>query len=293
MPVICVGNVTVGGAGKTTVALDLVRRLQVRGRSVHVLLRGYGGQIRGPYWVRPGDAAVRVGDEALLYAPLAPTWIGGDRVLSAQAAVAAGAGVLVMDDGLQNPGLRKQLSLLVIDGGTGFGNGRVLPAGPLREPVAQAALRCQAAVLIGDDATGALARLPPALPVLGAHLEPARQAETLAGCPVLAFTGIAVPDKFFASLTGVGADIVARRPFPDHHCFSAEERKALLDEAERLGAIAVTTAKDAVRLPPADRARVRVLEIALKWQDETAIDTLLAGVTGARPSAPRYEAGHA
>ena len=125
VPVICVGNVTVGGAGKTTVALDLVRRLLARGRRPHVLLRGYGGQVRGPHWVRPDDAPALVGDEALLYAPLAPTWVGGDRRRSAQAAVAAGADVLVMDDGLQNPGLHKRLSLLVIDGGFGFGNARM------------------------------------------------------------------------------------------------------------------------------------------------------------------------
>lgn len=278
VPVICVGNVTVGGAGKTTVALDLVRRLRACGLSVHVLLRGYGGRARGPHWVRPDDSAASVGDEALLHATLAPTWTGGDRRLSAQAAVAAGAEVLVMDDGLQNPGLSKQLSLMVLDGGTGFGNGRVLPAGPLREPVPQAASRCQAAVLIGDDLTGATDLLPPALPVLRASLVPAPQAAALGGCRVLAFTGIAVPDKFFASLAGTGANIVARRPFPDHHPFTAAERQVLFAEAERLGAILVTTAKDAVRLSPAERARVRVLEIALTWQDEPAVDRLLASV---------------
>ena len=200
------------------------------------------------------DSASLVGDEALLYAPLVPTWVGGDRRRSAQAAVAAGADVLVMDDGLQNAGLRKHLSLLVIDGGTGFGNGRVLPAGPLREPVAAAASRCQAAVLIGEDATGALARLPAGLPVLRARLEPGPQAAILAGRRVLAFTGIAVPEKFFASLTAIGSDIVSRQSFPDHHLYTAAERATLLAEAERLGAIPVTTAKDAARLPAAMRA---------------------------------------
>ena len=151
VPVICCGNVTVGGAGKTTVALDLGARLAARGRAVHFLLRGYGGSVRGPHRVAAGDTAARVGDEALLLAEVAPTWIGADRAASARAAVAAGAQVLVMDDGLQNPGLHKDLSLLVVDGASGFGNGRVLPAGPLREPVAAGAARCQAAVLIGPD----------------------------------------------------------------------------------------------------------------------------------------------
>lgn len=275
VPVICVGNVTVGGAGKTTVALDWAGRLRARGRHVHVLLRGYGGRVRGPYWVHPDEGAAQVGDEALLHAALTPTWIGGDRKLSAQAAVAAGADVLVMDDGLQNPGLHKDLALMVIDGGTGFGNGRVMPAGPLREPVARAAARCHAAVLIGEDATNIALLLPPTLPVLRASLAPAPQSATLAGRRVLAFTGIALPEKFFASLASLGAEIVARRAFPDHHPFTAAERHTLLAEAERLGAIPVTTAKDAVRFPAAERFRIRVLEIVLEWQDEAMIDRLL------------------
>lgn len=293
IPVICVGNVTVGGAGKTTVALDLVRRLLARGRRVHVLLRGYGGRVRGPYWVRADESAALVGDEALLYAPLVPAWIGGDRRGSAQAAVAAGADVLVMDDGLQNPSLRKHLSLLVIDGGTGFGNARVLPAGPLREPVAAAASRCQAAVLIGADATGAVAHLPAALPVLHATLVPGPQAATLAGRRVLAFTGIAVPEKFFASLTAIGSDIMGRRSFPDHHLYTADERDSLLAEADRLGAIPVTTAKDAARLPAAMRGRVTVLEVALAWDDPAAPEALLDRVLSPPATHHPYEASHA
>lgn len=293
VPVICVGNAMVGGAGKTTVGLDLVRRLSARGRHVHVLLRGYGGSARGPWWVLPQDPATLVGDEALLYAPVAPTWVGGNRRRSAQAAVAAGADILVMDDGLQNPGLHKQLSLLVIDGGTGFGNGRVLPAGPLREPVAAAAARCQAAVLIGEDATGAAAHLPADLPLLRARLEPAPQAGALAGRRVLAFTGIAVPEKFFASLTAVGAELVARQTFPDHHFYTADEREAVLAEADRLGAIPVTTAKDAVRLPEPTRARVTVLEVLLAWEDPGAVEALLDHVTAASAASKCYGASHA
>ena len=179
VPVICCGNVTVGGAGKTTLALDLAGRLCARGVAVHVLLRGYGGAVRGVHrGSRVGRIASRraipaslVGDEALLLAAVAPTWVGADRAASARAAVAAGAEALLLDDGLQNPTLTKDLSLLVVDGASGFGNGRVLPAGPLREPVAAGAARCQAAVLIGADATGAAAHLPAGLPVLRARLE--------------------------------------------------------------------------------------------------------------------------
>src|ERR1700722_18924738 len=181
VPVICCGNATVGGAGKTTLALDLAHRLIARGIAVHVLLRGYGGAARGPRLVQAGDTAAGTGDEALLLAAVAPTWTGADRAASAQAAVAAGAQVLLMDDGLQNPSLEKTVSLLVVDGATGFGNGRVLPAGPLREPVATAASHCQAVVLIGTDDTGALAQLPQGLPVLRADLAQGDEIASLIG----------------------------------------------------------------------------------------------------------------
>ena len=277
VPVVCVGNATVGGAGKTTVALDLARRLAEAGRAPHILLRGYGGTVRGVHRVAPGDPAALVGDEALLLAAAAPTWVGADRAASARAAVAAGAGVLVMDDGLQNPGLVKDFALLVIDGGAGFGNGRVLPAGPLREPVAAAAARCAAAVLIGADRTGALARLPPGLPVLRATLVAGEGAAALRGARVLAFAGIARPEKFFATLEELGAELVERRAFPDHAAFPQAVLDRLLDRAARLGAIPLTTAKDAVRLDPVRRARVRVLEVGLAWEDPAALERLLFG----------------
>ncbi len=202
VPVICCGNVTVGGAGKTTVALDIGQRLLTQGRAVHFVLRGYGGAVRGPYRVASGDTAAMVGDEALLLAAVAPTWVGGDRAASARAAVTAGAEVLVMDDGLQNPSLRQDVGLLVIDGATGFGNGRLLPGGPLREPVAAAASRCAAAVLIGDDACGVAAGLP--IPVLRAKLVPGAEVAELRGRRVVAFAGIARPDKFFGMLRSAG-----------------------------------------------------------------------------------------
>jgi tetraacyldisaccharide 4'-kinase len=275
VPVVCVGNVTVGGAGKTTVALDLGTRLIARGAAPHFLLRGYGGRVRGVQRVDPAHTAAQVGDEALLLADIAPTWVGADRAAAARAAIAAGAGMLVMDDGLQNPDLHKDVSLLVIDGNTGFGNGRVLPAGPLREPVAAGARRCQAAVLIGEDRAGALAQLPPNLPVLRARLAPGPEAGGFAGRRVLAFAGIARPEKFFATLRETGADVVATRAFADHHAFAQRDLERLLAEARHLGAIAVTTAKDAVRVPPGFRGAVAVLSVALAWADDAAIEALL------------------
>jgi tetraacyldisaccharide 4'-kinase len=218
-----------------------------------------------------------------LLAQVAPTWIGGDRAASARAAVRAGAKILLMDDGLQNPTLAKTASILVIDGSTAFGNGRVLPAGPLREPVAAAARRCQAAVLIGLDATRATALLPPDLPVLRADLVQDKSVAALAGHPVLPFAGIAMPEKFFSPLREAGAILIAVRPFPDHHAYTAREIDELLREACDRHAILVTTPKDAVRLPSAVRSQVTVVGVGLAWREPEQIDQLLTRVIDTPP----------
>jgi tetraacyldisaccharide 4'-kinase len=276
VPVICCGNATAGGAGKTTVALDIGRRLADRGIAAHFLLRGYGGSLKGPVQVDPArHDSTEVGDEALLLAEVRPTWISADRGAGGQAAVAAGAQAVVMDDGLQNPTLEKDLSLLVIDGSFGFGNGRVIPAGPLREPVAAAAARSRAAVLIGRDETGALAQLPPGLPVLRARLAPGPEAPMLAGQPVFAFCGIANPAKFFATLQEAGAVLAGREAFADHYPFDAGDMKDLLAQADSLRALPVTTKKDFVRIPAEFRARVTVVTVGLAWEEPAAIESLL------------------
>ena len=273
VPVLCCGNAGVGGAGKTTLALDLVRRLQARGVAVHCLTRGYGGRTRGVVRVDPAvhDAAL-VGDEPLLLAAAAPTWVSADRAVGARAAVAAGAGMLVMDDGLQNPGLMQDLALLVVDGTSGFGNGRVLPAGPLREPVAVAAARCRAAVLVGPDLAGARAVLPSGFPVLTAHLAPD---QPLQGRRMLAFAGIARPSKFYRTLRDAGAEVVATAAFPDHHRFTAAELDRLLRRAAAVDAEPATTPKDAVRLSPGLRAQVLIVGVTLTWDDPSGIEALL------------------
>jgi tetraacyldisaccharide 4'-kinase len=274
IPVVCCGNVTIGGAGKTTLVLDLANRLS--GKTPHILLRGYGGSARGTHRVQPHDSASLVGDEALLLAQVAPTWVGADRAASAKAAVQAGAKILLMDDGLQNPTLAKTVSLLVIDGRTGFGNARVLPAGPLREPIAAAASRCHAAVLIGQDDTNALARLPPSLPVLRADLVQDSAITALAGRTIVAFAGIALPEKFFPPLRDAGAVLLAAHPFPDHHPYTARDLDALAREAQERDAILVTTPKDAARLPSAFRTQVTVIGVHLAWRDPPKIDQFFA-----------------
>ena len=268
VPVLCIGNPGAGGTGKTTVALDLAARLGARGKRVAFLTRGYGGTLRDPVQVDPArHTAAEAGDEALLLAALAPTFLGADRALTARLALQAGADVLLMDDGLQNPTLEKSLSLLLIDGAAGFGNGRVIPAGPLREPVAAAAARCAAAVLIGPDATGALARLPPGLTVLRARL--VSEAPPLG--PLLAFAGIGRPEKFRETLEAAGGDVTRLIPFPDHHPYTEAELLPLLDSAG--GATLVTTPKDMVRIPPALRPRITPVGVRLEWLD--APDPLL------------------
>jgi tetraacyldisaccharide 4'-kinase len=276
LPVICCGNATAGGAGKTTEALDLGERLKARGLAAHFLLRGYGGKLKGPARVDLAKHDSRaVGDEALLLAAIAPTWVSADRATGGAAAQAAGAQAIIRDDGLQNPTLEKTLSLLIIDGSYGFGNGRVIPSGPLREPIFAAAARCQAAVLIGEDETGALVQLPPDLPVLRARLVPGPEAAALAGKPVVAFCGIANPRKFFSTLQEAGAVLAARHSFADHYPFDDQEIRDIMAEAEKLRATPVTTRKDIVRIPPALRTGIQVVSIALAWDDPAAIEALL------------------
>lgn len=273
VPVICVGNLVAGGAGKTPVALALARRLAAQGHAPHILSRGYGGSLVGPVRVDPArHGAAETGDEPLLLAEAAPTWVARDRVAGAQAAVAAGATLLLLDDGLQNPRLAKTLSLLVVDGGFGFGNGRVLPAGPLREPLDRGIARADRVVLMGDDAAGVITRLD-GKPVLRARLV-AENGADFAGKTVVAFAGIGRPAKFFASLAAAGARLGGRHAFPDHHSYGEDELQRLL--AEAAGAELVTTAKDWVRLAAPWRARIGVLRIAVAWDDERALDAILA-----------------
>lgn len=290
VPAICCGNVTAGGAGKTTVAIEIACLLKARGIAVHMLCSGYGGSVRGPARVDPArHDSFAVGDEALLLARIAPTWIGRDRGATGRMAVAEGAEALVMDDGLQSPTITKALSLLVVDGMTGFGNGQVIPAGPLREPVPVGAARCQAALVIGADEAGVAAALPHGLPVLHARLRPGEGAGAVAGRPVLAFAGIANPQKFFDTLSEAGAVIVARETFADHYPFDAGDLEALAREATRMRADLACTPKDFVRLPPEWQARVRVVGARLEWQEPALLAELLAplfpGSFAAQPAA--------
>ncbi|MBM3490373.1 MAG: tetraacyldisaccharide 4'-kinase [Alphaproteobacteria bacterium] len=281
LPVVCIGNATAGGSGKTPTVLALAALARQRGIVVHILSRGHGGRLTGPLPVDPRKhAAVDVGDEALLLAEAAPTWIARDRLAGALAARAAGAGLLLLDDGLQNPSLAKDLSLLVIDGGAGLGNSRVHPAGPLREPWAQAVARVAAVVFVHSPDGRDLPPppLPPDLPVLAARLLPEEAALGWRGRRLLAFAGIGRPAKFFASLRALGAEVVAEHGFADHHRYSPDEVMRLVEAAQDLAAWPVTTAKDFVRLPPEARAMVECLRVRLAFDDPAAAAALVDGV---------------
>lgn len=274
-PVICVGNFVAGGAGKTPTALAIARMMQAAGERVAFLSRGYGGARRAaPLRVDPMQhGAATVGDEPLLLARVAPCWIGPDRVTAAQAAIEAGATLLIMDDGLQNPSLAKDYAIAVVDGESPFGNGLCLPAGPLRAPVEAQLPYVDALVVVGGgpiDLAQIEARAPekPAFP---ARLQPAAvSAAVLVGRPVLAFAGIARPEKFFASLAAIGANVVASKAFADHHAYSSAQIEALLQAAASDDLLLVTTEKDHVRIPPSLAGAVLTLPVSLGFDDNQA-----------------------
>ena len=292
VPVICIGNLTVGGAGKTPAAIAVAQMLAHAGERPVFLSRGYGGTAAGPLQVDPArHRAAEVGDEPLLLARRAPTIVARDRIAGARVAVAAGASVIVMDDGFQNPSLEKDFSVLVVDAGRGIGNGRVLPAGPLRAPLAAQLRRAQAMVVIAptapihhrhpERARFLTAARDENIPVFQAHLEPDAQAiAALAGSSVLAFAGIGDPRKFFATLAGSGIAVTAAHSFPDHHRYTRRQAQALCDAADRRGLVLVTTEKDLARLGgeqelAALAARAQALPVTLVFEQEDAMRSLL------------------
>lgn len=288
LPVLCVGNLVVGGAGKTPTAIALAQRLIASGETPWFLSRGYGsaGEHGQPIAVDPDrDFAQEVGDEALLLACVAPTLVSADRVAAARLAAARGASVLILDDGLQNPALEKDLRLAVVDAVAGVGNGLCLPAGPLRAPLAAQLDFASALVIVGEGAPGT--RLTECArrsgkPVIGARLViAADRAAGLANHRVYAFAGIGRPAKFFASLAEVGARIVGTASFPDHYAYRREDIASLQRAAKAQDALLVTTEKDFVRLRPCDAMLDRALPaptpipIEMRFSDAELLDDLL------------------
>ncbi len=286
VPVICVGNLTVGGAGKTPMVAALLSRLLAQGRNPHVVSRGHGGHLAGPHRVDPArDGHRDVGDEALVLAALAPVWVARDRAAGLRAAAGAGAGLIVMDDGFQNPAAAIDAAILMVDAGQGFGNGRLIPAGPLREPVAQGLSRADLVVLVGSPAerAAAAARWPALAEALPAALVPRETGLSLAGETVVAFAGIGRPQKFFATLRTMGADLVAAIPFADHFAYPPAVLRRLRRAAHAAGAMLVTTEKDAARLPADFLREVVVVQVILGAADWRPFDHLLATIAERSP----------
>jgi tetraacyldisaccharide 4'-kinase len=283
-PVVCVGNFVAGGAGKTPTALAIADRLAATGRSPVFLSRGYGGRLAGPVHVDPAcHGAADCGDEPLLLARAAPAVVAADRLAGAR--LAAGLGdVIVMDDGLQNPALAKDLRLAVVDGESGVGNGFCVPAGPLRAPLDAQLAHVDSVIVIGPGTAGdavveAAGRR--AVPVLRAVLEAAPEAAArLTGRDVLGFAGIGRPEKVWRSLAAAGARVAETRAFADHHAYAAGEIDAVLRDARARGLLPVTTEKDFVRLagvvPAETLAEIAVLPVRLAFSDVPALDRLLA-----------------
>jgi len=284
--VVCIGNLTVGGAGKTPTAIATALLLRDAGAHPAFLTRGYGGRLTGPVVVAPTHTAADVGDEPLLLARVAPTVVAHDRVAGAAAAVEAGADTIVMDDGFQNPSLDKDLSVLVVDGRRGIGNGKVVPAGPLRAPLDAQLARAHALLVIGDagwSARGAAARAGEASLLTGRLVADAAAVAALAGARVLAFAGIADSEKFFTTVRDAGIAIEATRRFADHHRFSATEAKDLLVTAGRSRLTLLTTEKDLARMtgdPTLTEiaAQCKTLPVTLELDQASALRDLLEGL---------------
>jgi tetraacyldisaccharide 4'-kinase len=292
LPVICVGNFTAGGTGKTPLALHVARRLEAAGHQPVILTRGYGGRLSGPYWVNArSDTGRDIGDEALLLADAAPTLIAADRRAGARA-IETGphpVNVIVMDDGLQNPALAKDLTIAVVDGGRGLGNGHVMPAGPLRAPLAFQLELTDAIVVNEPGGAGAESRATAWLrrrfpgPVLQAATIPAQDPGWLRGLRIVAWAGIGAPERFFSMLEALGAVVAERVAFRDHQRLREDDARQLMELAARQGASLVTTAKDMARLSGsagslaelAAQSRTFPVKLVIAEADEERLSTLI------------------
>lgn len=267
-PVICVGNLTAGGTGKTPVAISLAALIQNMGKKPFFVSRGYGGYLKNIVVDNKTHTAAEVGDEPLLLSRQAPVVVNPNRFEGASAALKHNADLIIMDDGFQNPGLAKDLSFLVFDGGFGYGNGRGIPSGPLRESLADGIKRAQAIIIIGEDKHH-LAEEIKSLPVFQGFIVP--KPVEITNPQAIAFAGIGRPDKFYNSMREVGFNLLDTIDFPDHHQYTVPELECLIEQAQKQKAELYTTSKDYVKIPAALQKNFKVLEVDIQWQDKPAL----------------------
>ena len=273
LPVVCIGNLTLGGAGKTPVTEAVRAHYTRRGIRAASLSRGYKGSLEGAHRVDPARHTFgEVGDEPLMLSASGEAWVSKDRPAGARAMKADGVQLIVMDDGHQNPTLKKSLSIVVIDAGNPFGNGHVFPKGPLREPVATGLSRADAVILMGEgEAPAAFASFT--CPILRARLTPA---STLPPGRYVAFAGIGRPSRFFDALgRQPGVELAEGAPYPDHHAFTPYDISFLMKLAADHDARLVTTDKDHVRLPADMKDKVARASVKAVFEDEAALTRLL------------------
>ncbi len=263
VPVICIGNLTAGGSGKTPTAIAIASMLQAMGYQPFFVSRGYGGKLKNVLVDINTHTPKQVGDEPLLLAQVAPVVVNPDRFQGAQTAISHGADIIIMDDGFQNPKLNKDLSFLVFDGTVGYGNGYCVPAGPLREELSQGIKRAQAMIIIGDDKQALKSQI--SLPCFEGKI--AAQKPKIKTSKVIAFAGIGRPEKFFQSLKDLGIEPIETIDFPDHHFYTTQELENLIQKAQDKGCSLITTSKDFVKIPHHLQSHFHVLEITIKWQN--------------------------
>lgn len=282
IPVVCIGNLVMGGVGKTPLAVSVAEYFKMNGMRPVFLTRGYGGGLSNVLVDPDKHTAKDTGDEALILARIAPAIVDPDRARGAKTAEKIGADVIIMDDGFQNPQLVKDLSFAVFDGRYGFGNGKVFPAGPLREPVEDGLRRADAFIVVGKDKAGIKEWVDKrfmSLPFIGTHIEQdVAKIAQLSGKKVFAFAGIGYPDKFFDMLRDYGCDVVETQAFSDHYPYTDEDMTDLIARADKQGAVLVTTAKDGVRIAPRFLPHVQIVEAYMVWDTPDAMCALLSAL---------------
>ena len=278
MPIICIGNIVVGGAGKTPVSLKIGKLLTKAGYKPHFISKGYSGVIKTSTLVQSWHSATSIGDESILLSEVAPTWIGKDRNKSAKLAKLDGSDCLIMDDGFQNPTIDKDFSIIVINSSQEFGNKRVMPSGPLRESIKRGLSRTNLVVIIGNTTDYLREAIPSSIPILEAQFKIDNKNRIFRGQKITAFAGIAYPEKFFKSLEEQGGKIVKEIIYPDHHIYSENDLLNLAEIANKTNSILVSTKKDSVRIPKLYRSLVNTLEGEIVFENENLLVEILSNV---------------